>query len=555
MDTPKLKQPRGRIIDLAFFAAVLLLMVMFYLSYEIKSSLSASNHWTLNTYEVLSTLDDLHATMLEAESSRRGYVLSANHELKERFLTDTVRLPELLAHLKELTRDNRGQQLRHLILADLVTRKTATMSASIDALDRTGFQRQPQERTTQEGALLMSKIQSTIEEMKSEEQNLLGRRRDTEQRTVTILFVVVWAGTVLGMLILLITYWIARRESRRHLAAAGALKTANRDIINLSEMAQYLLSCSRLAEAGEVVTRYGARFFEGDSGGIYLFDASRELLVETAGWGARRRTSFEADQCWALRLGQPHLALQDADLRCRHIEETAAADFCLPLAAHHETLGMLHLSIAATEPADIQGKQTMASAFAEQVALGLRNLQLREQLRELSIRDPVTGLMNRRYMEESLLRELSRAIRKKLPLSVVMIDVDHFKHFNDTFGHEAGDQVLKEFANLLERQLRGSDLACRYGGEEFILILPEASKDAALEKAEAIREAVKQLKIFSGSQPVGTVTISGGTAVFPEDGENSQQLLAAADAALYRAKEAGRDRVESTPASGEQKTG
>ncbi|HJV66979.1 MAG TPA: GGDEF domain-containing protein [Geomonas sp.] len=547
MKAPMTGQRWGRVIDLAFGAAVLLLTVMFYLSYQIKASLSNSNRWTLHTYEVLSTLDDLQATVLEAESSRRGYVLSANHELRERFLSDTVRLPDLLQRLNYLTRDDRDQQQRQKVLADLTGRKIATMAASVNNLDRRGFRRVEQERTTQEGALLMSKIQSRIAEMKGDEQNLLGKRRDTEQRTVSVLFFVVWTGTAAGMLILLVTYGIARSEARSHRAAADALEAANSDIVNLSEMAQYLLSCSRLGEAGEIVSRYGARFFQGDSGGVYLFDSAREFLVESAGWGSRRRAPFEADQCWALRLGQPHLARQDSDLRCRHSEE-AAADICIPLAAHHETLGVFHLATTSAETAvAFQGKMTMAVAFAEQVALGLRNLQLREQLRELSIRDPVTGLMNRRYMEESLLREMSRAVRKTLPLSVVMIDVDHFKLFNDSFGHEAGDMVLREFANLLERQLRGSDLACRYGGEEFILILPEASRESAREKAEMIRESVKQLKLFSGSRPLGKITISAGIALFPADGENSHQLLTAADAALYRAKEAGRDRVETAP--------
>ena len=164
-------------------------------------------------------------------------------------------------------------------------------------------------------------------------------------------------------------------------------------------------------------------------------------------------------------------------------------------------------------------------------------------LREQSVRDHLTGLFNRRYMEETLERELLRAARKQLSLGIIMLDVDDFKRFNDTCGHAAGDEILRELGSLLLRQVRGEDIACRYGGDEFILILPDASREVTRERAEQICEYAKQFRLRFDGQSLAAVTLSLGVAVFPEHGATSTGILRAADAALYRAKHEGRSRV------------
>jgi diguanylate cyclase (GGDEF)-like protein len=180
---------------------------------------------------------------------------------------------------------------------------------------------------------------------------------------------------------------------------------------------------------------------------------------------------------------------------------------------------------------------------AEHIALALANLKLREKLQNQSIRDSLTGLFNRRYMEESLEREMRRCDRKRQPLSIIMIDVDHFKRFNDTFGHNAGDAVLRELGHFLQRYVRGSDIACRYGGEEFILILPEASLSVTQQRAEQIKEGARQLNVECSGQQLGKITLSLGVACFPTHGLDGEAVIKAADTALYRAKQEGRDRV------------
>src|SRR5881396_1344490 len=215
---------------------------------------------------------------------------------------------------------------------------------------------------------------------------------------------------------------------------------------------------------------------------------------------------------------------------------------CVPMMAQGEALGILHLGYQEVGRLT-ESKQRFAVAVAEHVALALSNLKLHETLRSQSIRDPLTGLFNRRFMEESLIREVLRAARNQGPLGVIMIDLDGFKSFNDTFGHDAGDTLLRELGFLLRNNIRAEDIACRYGGEEFTLVLPEATLEATLERAEQIREEIKRLKVLHRDQDLGQVTVSLGVAVFPNHGTTGEALLRAADTALYRAKIDGRDRV------------
>lgn len=188
-------------------------------------------------------------------------------------------------------------------------------------------------------------------------------------------------------------------------------------------------------------------------------------------------------------------------------------------------------------------KQELAIAVAEQVGLALANLKLRETLRMQSIRDPLSGLYNRRHMEEAMERELHRAARNEHPLGVIVLDLDHFKNYNDSFGHEAGDNLLREFSSLLLTEVRGQDIACRFGGEEFVLILPDAPLETALSCAERLREQVKRMNVRYRGRSLGSITLSLGVAVFPEHGTAADALLRAADEALFRAKQEGRDRV------------
>jgi diguanylate cyclase (GGDEF)-like protein len=218
--------------------------------------------------------------------------------------------------------------------------------------------------------------------------------------------------------------------------------------------------------------------------------------------------------------------------------------------AQGEALGILSLQLppspgqqeSVSLPSE-EAERRLAAVLAEHVCLALGNLKLRETLRNQSIRDPLTGLFNRRYMEDSLERELSRANRNKGSVAITMMDLDHFKRFNDTFGHQAGDALLRAFGDFLIKNTRGQDIACRYGGEEFVVVLSDTTLAGALKRADILREEVRQLKVHYGGQLLGMVSISIGLALFPDHGTTIAEVLRAADQALYSAKREGRDRV------------
>jgi diguanylate cyclase (GGDEF)-like protein len=221
------------------------------------------------------------------------------------------------------------------------------------------------------------------------------------------------------------------------------------------------------------------------------------------------------------------------------------------MVAQGNTVGVLHLEFeSAAELRYDSGTesfreyhQRLAISAASQIALSLASLQLRETLREQAMRDPLTLLFNRRFLEESLGRELQLAGRKKQSVAVLFLDLDHFKRFNDTFGHDAGDMVLQSLADLLRTFFRATDICCRYGGEEFAIILPESSSHDAGIRADALRSEVKRLRLQYNKQTIGQLTLSVGVAAFPEHGSTSVELLKIADQCLYESKSRGRDAV------------
>lgn len=333
---------------------------------------------------------------------------------------------------------------------------------------------------------------------------------------------------------------------------AERLEVRTREVALLQQMGEMLQACSTIQEAYDVIGRLTGQLFPEKAGAVFAIAPSRNLVEVGAAWGglpAGGADVFSPDECWALRRGQPHLVGDTGSgMLCKHLSRPLPqAYMCIPLVAQGEALGVLYLSTPqggeALPGGFTRAKQRLAATVAEQVALAMGNLRLRETLRSESIRDPLTGLFNRRYMEEFLEREVHRAQRGQRPMGVIMLDIDCFKQVNDTWGHDAGDAVLRELGGLLKAKLRIGDIACRYGGEEFILILPEASLEDARRRAEQLREAVKRLRVSHRGQTLEPIDVSLGVAAFPDHGETAEALIPAADAALYRAKAEGRDRV------------
>lgn len=334
------------------------------------------------------------------------------------------------------------------------------------------------------------------------------------------------------------------------------LELRTKQMTLLSEMGSLLECSNTVKEASAVVANSVQKLFpEASSGTLYLFKASRNLIEAAVRWGETgvSEPTFLPEACWSIRRGLPHWSdLQGRTINCQHLAQLSTTHcLCIPMVAQGNTVGVLHIEFRpAARLGDQHGTETLRDSHqrlgvsaASQLALSLASLQLRETLHEKSIRDPLTHLFNRRFLEESLERELQVAARKKQALAVLFLDLDHFKRFNDIFGHHAGDMVLQSIAELFRSFFRATDICCRYGGEEFAIVLPESSaRDAAI-RADALRLEVKKMRLEYKKQTLGPITLSAGVAAFPEHGTTSVDLLTLADQCLYESKSRGRDVV------------
>jgi diguanylate cyclase (GGDEF)-like protein/PAS domain S-box-containing protein len=326
----------------------------------------------------------------------------------------------------------------------------------------------------------------------------------------------------------------------------GELELRNRESTLLGEMGELLQGCVNEAEAETILSKFAPDLFPTLPGSLCTMKASRNLLERRVGWGDVTALAplFTPDDCLALRTGQRYgSGDSNGRIRCPHIAGTFTGSFvCIPMMAHGETLGVLHLIRLSGKALD-KTELRLAAIVAEQMSLSIANLRLHEALKAQSIRDPLTGLFNRRYLEESMDREFHRADRAGSTIAAIMLDLDHFKRFNDTFGHDGGDAVLKEFSALLLTRTRKEDIVCRYGGEEFLIVLPGATLEDARIRAGELLEAIRKLSVVSRGRELGPVSASMGVALYPEQGSTIGSLIRAADNALYRAKTRGRDCV------------
>jgi diguanylate cyclase (GGDEF)-like protein/PAS domain S-box-containing protein len=314
----------------------------------------------------------------------------------------------------------------------------------------------------------------------------------------------------------------------------------------LAEMGELLQSCISLNELIAAALGFAPRIFPAVRGAVALLNGSRSLADVIGSWADCQLPAmeFEATSCWALRTGHPHLVVAgDPTAPCAHAAGVKNTYLCVPILAQGETLGILHFQATDEAPHLEASQLSFKTTFAGQLGLSIANIRLREALRTQSVRDALTGLYNRRYLEEILEREVRRAARASQSLGVLMIDLDHFKNFNDTYGHDAGDAVLRETGASLTKGIRAEDFVCRFGGEEFVVILPTANLEAACARAESLRLKMKELTVLHQGKSMGMLTISVGVAVFPDHGSSPKELMAAADAALYEAKRNGRDQI------------
>jgi len=323
------------------------------------------------------------------------------------------------------------------------------------------------------------------------------------------------------------------------------VETRTEEIVMLQMLSSLLNTCGSLDEASKVISELIPKILPGSCGGISIFKASRNRLDLMVHWGDHfpSKLSMMPHDCWSLRKGHQHSTLdRGVLLPCDHWLTSSEHTICMPLLAQGETVGVLHIeyqdSIAFKETAHLR------EAIAEQTGLTLANIRLRQELREQARKDPMTGMYNRLHLMEELENTMHPDADGIVKCAVLMVDADHFKSFNDNFGHDAGDMVLKAIAGKIEDGSRETGLACRYGGEEFCVLMPGATIETAMRTGEAIRESISELDLSMNGLPLGKVSVSIGAAVAPEHTTDKYQIISLADAALYKAKENGRNCVE-----------
>jgi diguanylate cyclase (GGDEF)-like protein len=332
------------------------------------------------------------------------------------------------------------------------------------------------------------------------------------------------------------------READGRRSAVEEAVSARREVEILFDMADTLQSAAGYDDAQAVLRATAGRLLPQLSGKLYVFNNSRDRLDLIADWGEedRSREAIAPSACWALKRGKAHLnRAEENALHCEHFASDRDT-LEMPMMARGEVYGLLSFSSRDLQsPGELTKSAKIISALADAMSLALSNLSLREKLRNQALRDPLTGLYNRRYMEDMLDRFVRLATRKDSALAVIMIDLDHFKRLNDQHGHLVGDAVLRAVAGTLTQAMRETDVACRYGGEELIVLMPDCDMAGALRKAEEIRARIEALSSAHGVE----ISASLGVAAFPSAASSVGGLVKAADDALYEAKSAGRNRV------------
>lgn len=350
------------------------------------------------------------------------------------------------------------------------------------------------------------------------------------------------------------------RDVIGHVLAAAELERRNRELTLVGEMVEYLQTVESSDEVFDVAASFGSRLFEGFSGGLFLQNESGSVVEARASWGETTSGDqvFAPGGCWALRRGRRHGSFEgNTTPHCWHVAEDVEAQLCIPLIAQGQATGLLVLtktgsaSLSDTPPSSA-ASEALAVSVGEHLGLALTNMRLRGSLRDQSIRDPLTGLFNRRYLEETLEREISRSGRSGKPLSLMMLDIDRFKRFNDKFGHSGGDALLRELGAVLQTLIRLEDAACRYGGDEFVILLPESSLDVALLRADELLQAAHEFNIPHEGSVLSGVSLTIGVAAYPDHGTDVAELVRAADQAMFGAKHAGGDRVRVAETPDEQ---
>ncbi len=499
--------------------------------------------------EVLSALQAASLNTERIEFRTRLYLLTGDGDQLSAARSEANQLDTAALHLKALVADNRGESGN----MDNLAACTEALNHALNTLNT-------------QSALPSTQIlycQETISLMSEQERRLLNARDQKSQHISTVSLVTEFAFIGLSLLTLVVLFGFLLRD------ALLRQRTEQQTLLTNEELAQSIKALEDQASESDLLTSARdelqlcvdlrqvyqsaansfSRLLPQSSGSLCMINNSRQMVEVVSSWGKNLIESFSPpESCCGLRSGQPRWRQPGvSELHCSHFAAAPPEHYlCVPIVAHGDTMGVLCI--------ECQDERSMLSLrerfdglrqLLQLTGMAVASLNLQTKLENQSLRDPLTGLYNHHFMQIALGRELARASRHQSVLALFMLDIDHFKRFNDTYGHAAGDTVLKAVAEVFRSIVRGEDIVCRYGGEEFTIILPDIGEDIANQRAEAIRKSVEKLRVPLKTEDYAQVevTVSIGVAFYPADGTSSDALLRMADEALYRAKREGRNRV------------
>jgi diguanylate cyclase (GGDEF)-like protein len=513
--------------------------------------LIAADEWVQHSDDVLAALQRASLLTERIEYRTRIYRLTSDEDQLIRARNSSNLLQTTVGRLSTLIADNPNQNQNIHNLAS----SAADLNQSVFKFTNTSPLPEVQ----------VQRCQQIISQMTDQEQWLLKERTTGTQRSsfTSIGTEIICIG--LSLVTLLVLFGLLLRDAlvrvRIGKEAASANERLARTVNALEEQAvesdlltsarDELQLCITVQQVYESAAMSLSRLLIGTSGSLCIINNSRQLVEVVSSWeGAGGKSSIDdfhlPESCCGLRSGnarwrQPGVS----EIHCSHFAgEPPERYLCKPIVAHGNTLGVLYIQCEDEHILEnVNHRMVGLRQLIQLTGMAVATLNLRIRLENQSIRDSLTGLFNRHFMQISLDREVSRAARRNQSLAVLMLDVDHFKNFNDTFGHAAGDTVLKAVADLFRASIRSEDVACRYGGEEFAIIIPDVTQAGAFDRAEAIRQGVANLRVPLEQETFSELTVSIGIAIYPNDGEASDLLLRRADLALYRAKRQGRNQV------------
>ncbi len=541
----------GRVIPLLILSAigaVVFTCTVAVVEYENNQHMADVKGWLEHSHNVLNVIQTQGQRLDRVGSSMQLYKLTGDDRYLGNAQTSAAAMRVSVENLETLLRDNPSQSQNAKELdthVDTLAHVLENAKGSKEVPDRE-----------------IRSIRSALSVLQNDERALLNQRGDDTQRAMTrslvlgIVFLGLSLVVVVALFIVLIRDALRRRAFEEEISISNdnlektveKLKRRSADSVFLKSSRDELQLCVTSLEAQKCTARHLQELLPGSRGATVILNNSHTLMEILSTWGEPTALSdgCALETCCGLRTGRARWRKPgESEIHCSHFVDTPPDNYlCIPLAAQGETIGFTYLEFPTEEIAQWAcDRLVLIEEMVDLASMTIAALNLRAKLESQSIRDVLTGLFNRRFMEVALERELHRATRRGSSLAVLLLDVDHFKNFNDTFGHEAGDVVLREVGSSFLQAVRTEDIVCRYGGEEFVIILPEITVEMAFVRAEAIREQISRLRVHLKGQPLGHVSLSIGLAMYPHPASSITELLRMADHALYDAKRAGRNRT------------